>query len=301
MKPVTDNSPQDGPGRTGMTDGPAAVMDSNQLRKLHEFMGQFNLTLWVDRDKVWSKTQPATIVAKTALNKNNSSMVSKPVGGVEKLEGLTGTDKSTPVNTQPKNELGDDTLAADTNKNPAKQEQKPLDVSQTKNATTKLSLRLGALLYGNVLVVYSLKNRIGIVQDERELLNRMLDKCGVNMQEYRFTKETILVYPPLIKNLEEILSQDVNALQNLVAGFMKALSDKSRQATGQDLYMLIVGDNVTQYLPEHKKITHHAPIILDSLRVMLDEPQRRKVAWEQLKPLRDTLAASNAEHVNSAS
>lgn len=279
-----------------------------RLRKLNEFAGYFNLTIWVDRDDTFPEIPVAEEYADTnkTITTNNSYLY--PMGGNQGLAAngggatlskATSSDGGETTNPQTKQEKESDGDPADTNKNTAStektQDKNMRTDSSTKATSLRPSLRIGALLYGNILVLYSLRNKVGMLQDERELLTKMLEKCGVNMAEYRFNKENILVYPPLIKNLEEVLSQDKNALQNTIKGFIKALSDKSRHSTGQDLYILILGEDVVQDLPEYKQFTSNAPIVLDSLRVMLDEPQRRKVAWDLLKPLRDVLATDSTK------
>ena len=153
---------------------------------------------------------------------------------------------------------------------------------------------------GKVLVLYSLTNKVGISQGERELLNRMLDKCGVDIEEYRYIKENILVYPPPIKNIETILSNDQNVLQNIITGFITAIRDKYiRKLEGiegsaqQKWHIVILGEDVAKHFPKHRPFMSNAPIVIDSLREMLDNPQRRKIAWELLAPLRRSLQEHN--------
>lgn len=290
-------------------------VDIEHLHKINSFASQLNLTVWADRDKSWSQEikeldqMPEQVAAKQSNQPNQLGDAS----GTSQSSASIG--QSAVAMQMPDKQTKQVEVDADTNKKPVRPPEsttRPHPATSADNApnvpenvTLKAhaSLRLGALPYmpnGKVLVLYSLTNKVGISQDERELLNRMLDKCGVDIEEYRYIKENILVYPPPIKNIETILSNDQNVLQNIITGFITAIRDKYiRKLEGiegsaqQKWHIVILGEDVAKHFPKHRPFMSNAPIVIDSLREMLDNPQRRKIAWELLAPLRRSLQEHN--------
>ncbi len=284
-------------------------VDIEHLHKINSFASQLNLTVWADRDKSWPREikeldqMPEQVSAKQPNQLGDASGTNQSSASIgQSAVAMQMPDKQTkPVEAD-----------ADTNKKqvrPPESTTRPQPATSADNAPnvpenvtlkTHASLRLGALPYmpnGKVLVLYSLTNKVGISQGERELLNRMLDKCGLDIEEYRYIKENILVYPPPIKNIEAILSNDQNVLQNIITGFITAIRDKYMHrlegSAQQKWHIVILGEDVAKHFPKHRPFMSNAPIVIDSLKEMLDNPQRRKIAWELLAPLRQSLQGHN--------
>ncbi len=294
-------------------------VDIEHLHKINSFASQLNLTVWADRDKSWPREtkeldqMPEQVAAKQSNQPNQPNQLGD-ASGTSQISASIG--QSAVAMQMPDKQTKQVETDADTNKKPV---HSPESTTKSQPATSvdnapnnvpgnvtlkaHVSLRLGALPYmpnGKVLVLYSLMNKVGISQGERELLNRMLDKCGVDIEEYRYIKENILVYPPPIKNIEAILSNDQNVLQNIITGFITALRDKyihklegSAGSTQQKWHIVILGEDVAKHFPKHRPFMSNAPIVIDSLKEMLDNPQRRKIAWELLAPLRQSLQEHN--------
>ena len=166
------------------------------------------------------------------------------------------------------------------------------------SATQNTGYMIGVLDYGDVLVVYSLDRREGLDQTERELLNNMLKKCGMVMNNKLYIKERILRYPPVMESIAKKMPE--NSWQNTYKGFFTALLDNDSRA--EIIYILLLGEATASILPQLTKDTmdllaKHGgkceSIVIDDTGTMLNNPSTRKKTWDSLAPLREHLSKSN--------
>ena len=149
------------------------------------------------------------------------------------------------------------------------------------------SIRLSAAIFPPVIVLYSLQDNATMPNNEKELLRRMLAKCGIDLSNGVSVKDPTLVYPPIIPLIYSSVTQGENGLQNACSAFVTSLLTK-----WQCQWLIILGEETSLYLPQEYTTLQQNPIILENMQTMLTEPQTRKQAWELLSPLRDKLNIS---------
>ena len=149
------------------------------------------------------------------------------------------------------------------------------------------SIRLSAAIFPPVIVLYSLQNNATMPNNEKELLRRMLAKCGIDLSNGVSVKDPTLVYPPIIPMIYSSVTQVENGLQDACSAFITSLLKK-----WQCQWLIILGEETSLYLPQEYPTLQQSPIILENIQTMLAEPQTRKQAWELLSPLRDKLNIS---------
>ena len=149
------------------------------------------------------------------------------------------------------------------------------------------SIRLSAAIFPPVIVLYSLQNNATMPNNEKELLRRMLAKCGIDLSNGVSVKDPTLVYPPIIPMIYSSVTQVENGLQDACTAFITSLLKK-----WQCQWLIILGEETSLYLPQEYPTLQQSPIILENMQTMLAEPQTRKQAWELLSPLRDKLNIS---------
>ena len=149
------------------------------------------------------------------------------------------------------------------------------------------SIRLSAAIFPPIIVLYSLQDNATMPNNEKELLRRMLAKCGIDLSNGVSIKDPTLVYPPIIPLIYSKVTQGENGLRDACSAFVTSLLTK-----WQCQWLIILGEETSLYLPQEYTTLQHNPIILENMQTMLTEPQTRKQAWELLSPLRDKLNIS---------
>lgn len=151
----------------------------------------------------------------------------------------------------------------------------------SQNPQEVFAFRYEAVVIPPVVVLYEITGRVELAPQENQLLNSMLIRCGLDISN---KKPTIsLPWPPLLPSFSQDSSADEaneTAAQEAYEGFLTSIVENN----ACDWLILMGKNRLKAQVSSLKEI-----IQLDSLRLLCQEPQRRKKAWEQLSSLRDEL------------
>ena len=137
------------------------------------------------------------------------------------------------------------------------------------------SFRYEAIVLPPAIILYEITGKLELPQQEKEVLHSMLSKCGLTGTQSTCS----LPWPPPFP-LEE--REDGDYAQEAYEGFLMSLVENNKCR-----WLIILGESKLppQFLPAET-------IQLDSLRLLSQEPIRRKEAWSKLSSLRKSLIVS---------
>ena len=134
------------------------------------------------------------------------------------------------------------------------------------------SFRYEAMILPPVIALYEVTGRLELPRTEKELLESMLSKCG--LAEAQSARS--LPWPPPFPLAEK---EDNDHAREAYEGFLMSLAENHKCD-----WLILLGESRSPPLSIPARV-----IQLDSLRLLFQEPIRRKKAWDRLTPLRSVL------------
>ena len=254
---------------------------------INRYLNQLSIVPWVSRQVVAKAAEDELSSGSEATPPSRPAIPASPAG-LKRDE--NGEHVSSPATSHVRN-----------NESSAKDASPANDASNASNANNRStvkpspslqnqqSIRLSASIFPPVIVLYSLQDNATMPNNEKELLRRMLAKCGIDLSNGVSVKDPTLVYPPIIPIIYSSVTQGENGLRDACSAFVTSLLTK-----WQCQWLIILGEETSLYLPQEYTTLQQNPIILENMQTMLAEPQTRKQAWELLSPLRDKLSISKS-------
>ncbi len=258
---------------------------------INRYLNQLSIVPWVSRQVVAKAAEDELSSGSEAIPQTPPTRPVIPASpvGVKRDEhgghGEHGEHASSPATSHVRN---NDSSSKDAL--PASDANDAIDRSTVKPSPSlqnQKSIRLSAAIFPPVIVLYSLQDNATMPNNEKELLRRMLAKCGIDLSNGVSVKDPTLVYPPIIPLIYSSVTQGENGLRDACSAFVTSLLTK-----WQCQWLIILGEETSLYLPQEYTTLQQNPIILENMQTMLTEPQTRKQAWELLSPLRDKLSIS---------
>ena len=255
---------------------------------INRYLNQLSIVPWVSRQVVAKAAEDELSSGGEATPPSRPVIPASPASVKRSIYGEHGEHASSPATSHVRN-----------NESSAKDASPARDASNASNASNRntvkpnpslqnqQSIRLSAAIFPPVIVLYSLQDNATMPNDEKELLRRMLAKCGIDLSNGVSVKDPTLVYPPIIPLIYSKVTQGENGLRDACSAFVTSLLTK-----WQCQWLIILGEETSLYLPQEYTTLQQNPIILENMQTMLAEPQTRKQAWELLSPLRDKLNIS---------
>lgn len=129
------------------------------------------------------------------------------------------------------------------------------------------SFRYEALVVPPAIVLYEITGELELPSQQKALLDSMLSRCGLTGS----ARTRSLPWPPPYS-----LGEESDYAEQAYQGFLTSLVENNHCE-----WLILMGESkLTAALPTTQIIK------LDSLRLLVQEPKRRKQAWDQLAPLR---------------